>query len=138
MERLCIQSYVQIQEMSHCVTLDKAAYIFNILLQVIVSPQLSVQCLPSSKRIQKNRFGHYLQEHVISELSKLRVEGGGAALTRADIFFFCYGLKICPVRVTLCMFRHKFHTRTAESIGILVTLQIHNLHLKKTESTMQK
>lgn len=29
------------------------------------------------------------------------------------------------------MFRQKFHTRTAESIGILVTLQIHNLHLKK-------
>lgn len=53
--------------------LDKAAYIFNILLQFIVSPPLSVQCLPSSKRIQKNRFGHYLQEHVISELSKLRV-----------------------------------------------------------------
>lgn len=53
--------------------LDKAAYIFNILLQFIVSPQMSVQCLPSSKRIQKNRFGHYLQEHVISELSKLRV-----------------------------------------------------------------
>lgn len=76
------------QEISHCVFLDKAAYIFNILLQFIVSPQLSVQCLPSSKRIQKNRFGHYLQEHVISELSKLRVEGGGAALTRADIFFF--------------------------------------------------
>lgn len=73
MERWCIQSYVQIQEISHCVFLDKAAYIFNILLQFIVSPQLSVQCLPSSKRIQKNRFGHYLQEHVISELSKLRV-----------------------------------------------------------------
>lgn len=54
-------------------TLDKAAYIFNILLQFIVSLQSSVQCLPSSKRIQKNRFGHYLQEHVISELSKLRV-----------------------------------------------------------------
>lgn len=53
--------------------LDKAAYVFNILLQFIVSPQLSFQCLPSSKRIQKNRFGHYLQEHVISELSKLRV-----------------------------------------------------------------
>lgn len=64
---------VQIPEISHCVFLDKAAYIFNILLQFIVSPQLSVQCLPSSKRIQKNRFGHYLQEHVISELSKLRV-----------------------------------------------------------------
>lgn len=61
MERLCIQSYVQIQEISHCVFLDKAVYIFNILLQFIVSPQLSVQCLPSSKRIQKNRFGHYLQ-----------------------------------------------------------------------------
>lgn len=83
MERLCIQSSNSRNFTLH--VLDKAAYIFNILLQFIVSPQLSVQCLPSSKRIQKNRFGHYLQEHVISELSKLRVSGGGAALTKADM-----------------------------------------------------
>lgn len=83
MERLCIQSSNPRNFTLRI--LDKAAYIFKFLLQFIVLTQLSVQCLPSSKRIQKNRFGLYLQEHVISELSKLRDSGGEAALTKADM-----------------------------------------------------
>lgn len=63
---------VQIQEISHCVVkIKQHTYLTSYYNSV--SPRVSVQCLPSSKRIQKNRFGHYLQEHVISELSKLRV-----------------------------------------------------------------
>lgn len=139
MERLCIQT-----SNSRNFTLrvlDKAAYIFNILLQFIVSPQLSVQCLPSSKRIQKNRFGHYLQEHVISELSKLRVSGGGAALTKADMLMalFVFGLFFSPFFLlkkdlpgSHCVRSDKeVHTRIAESFGLPVTLEIHNLHYKE-------
>lgn len=35
------------------------------------------------------------------------------------------------------MFRQKFHTRTAESIGILVTLQTHNLKKKTIKEKVQ-
>lgn len=36
------------------------------------------------------------------------------------------------------MFRQKFHTRTAESIGILVTLQTHNLKKNNKEKVQCK
>lgn len=50
-------------------------------------------------------------------------------MTRADIFLL--GFKNMPREGHTVHVQTEVSHRTAESIGILVTLQIHNLHLKK-------
>ena len=128
----CIQSSLQIQEISHCVFETKQHHIMNILLQFKVSPQVSVQCLPSSKRIQKNSIWSLFTR--TRNFRTIKAEGWRRRSFdkgRHVLFFFycfCYDLKIGPVRVTHCACSDTRFTPGQQSIGILVTLQTHNLH----------
>lgn len=131
---------VQIQEISHCVLQIKQQYIFNIFLQFIVLPRFSCSMSAVIKENTKKQIWSLFTR--TRNFRTIKAEGSRRRRRRRSfdkgrhfsllffflLYFFCCDLKICPVRVSHCACSDRGFTPGQQSIGILVTLQIHNLH----------